>query len=408
MAEQEQPRSAGGGRAARGPGQTGKPRDARAARLINRLGYLQPPGRQRSGPSVRPGKALTSGGWERVGQFTYRRQVRRPQPPAAGGPRLSPYLVPRGLEADKLLVFDTETTGLSAGAGSFIFLMGTGWLEGDTACYEQIFATDFPGEPEFLNLVESRLNKAGLLVSYNGKGFDSHVLRTRFALNGRECRLGEQLDLLYWARRLWKRRLGDCSLGSIERNVLGVGRSHDIPGFEIPAVYLNYLRRGEEERLERVFEHNLQDLDSLFRLLFVINDILVSERSPVEADQAALGSYLVERMDSRGAARLEGAFNGGDIKAGRVLSIYYKRRGLWREAAAVWKRMAMETRSLFAVVELAKYHEHRRHDFEAALAWVEKALAWKLPLERSERQELARRKRRLRNKLEKGIRDGNN
>lgn len=384
------------------------PPSSRSARLKSRLGYLATPAAGVPAPACARGGILSKGGWERVGEHTYLRRVRRRAPGAGKAASiLSPYLVPPGLGAEKLLVFDTETTGLSGGAGSFIFLLGTGWLEGGTVCYEQIFLADFPGEPEFLERAAERLGGAGLLVSYNGKSFDSQVLRTRFAMNRLECPLGCQLDLLYWARRLWKRLLGDCSLGNIERKILGVRRGEDIPGFEIPGVYLDYLRRGEEGRLGLVFEHNLQDLDSLFRLFFLTNEILISERSPVHADQTALGSYLVARMDNRGVARLKRSFREGDPRAGHALSLYYKRRQRWREAAAVWMRMAGEDACFFAAVELAKYYEHRRRQPEAALEWVEKLLAWNLPLEREQRRELEKRKQRLKLKIEKALRNGN-
>jgi uncharacterized protein YprB with RNaseH-like and TPR domain len=386
-----------------------RPRPSSFPRLKNRLGYLQPFGTVQKPSALPPVKSPGGAGWEQVGEHTFRRLVRRAKIPGAAGvpAELSQHLVPPGLGAEKLMVFDTETTGLSAGAGTFIFLMGTGWLEADAVCYEQIFAADFPGEPEFLDLVAGRLSGSGLLVSYNGKGFDSHVLRTRFALNSRECRLGEQLDLLYWARRLWKRPLGDCSLGNIERRVLGVRRREDIPGFEIPGVYLDFLRSGEEGRLRLVFEHNLQDLDSLFRLFFLCNEILVSERSPVPADQTALGSYLVKRMDDRGVLRLEMSFRSGDMRAAQILSLFYKRRQRWREAVAVWRKMAAQAQSLFAVVELAKYYEHRRREPGAALEWVKTGLAWKAPLESKERCELEKRKRRLQLRLEKSLKNGN-
>jgi uncharacterized protein YprB with RNaseH-like and TPR domain len=384
------------------------PGDPGTSRLKKRLGYLQP-ARPAGGAAGRDaGKPPPGGGWERVGEYTWRRQVRKRLPASAGCEAgFSPYLVPPGTEADRLMVYDTETTGLSGGAGSLIFLMGTGWLEKEEVCYEQIFLADFPGERQFLQLVEERLSRADLLVSYNGKGFDSHLLRTRFALAGSEFVVGKQLDLLYWARRLWKRLLGDCSLGNIERRVLGVRRGPDIPGYEIPGVYLNNLRSNEEQRLRLVFDHNIQDLDSLFRLLFICNQILTSRESPVKADQTALGSYLVARMDSRGAARLESGFREGDQRAGRVLSLFYKRRQRWDEAAAVWEKMTAESRSLFAAVELAKYYEHRRKEPVTALHYVETALRWNLPVIPGERRELEKRKRRLQQKLERSLKNGN-
>ena len=52
---------------------------------------------------------------------------------------------------------------------------------------------------------------------------------------------------------------------------------------------------------------------------------------------------------------------------------------------------------LFALVELAKWHEHRRRDFARALALTERAGAGRLSPE--ERADLVRRRERLERKL---------
>ena len=88
----------------------------------------------------------------------------------------------------------------------------------------------------------------------------------------------------------------------------------------------------------------------------------------------------------------------GDAEAGLHLGLHHKRRGTWDEAVEVWERLAAEARSLAAVVELAKYLEHRRRDPAAALARVEEALSWGLPLGARERAELAKRRQRLERK----------
>jgi len=61
--------------------------------------------------------------------------------------------------------------------------------------------------------------------------------------------------------------------------------------------------------------------------------------------------------------------------------------------------MALERRSLFAAVELAKYFEHRERDAALALEWVQTILSWRLPLDRRIRGELNHRRRRLMKKL---------
>jgi uncharacterized protein YprB with RNaseH-like and TPR domain len=362
-------------------------------------------------------------GWEQAGRYTLRRQLLFPGSLAEIG--ISEHLLPAGYTPVDLLFFDTETTGLSGGVGNSIFLMGMAWIEGENLAVEQLFLMDFPGEVEFLSLLAERIRRHRVFVSYNGRAFDAHVLRTRFLLNRLSFELERQTDLLYWSRRLWRRVLPDCSLGTIEREILGIRRELDVPGFEVPGIYLDFLRSGRPGRLDAVLEHNLQDVRTLAELLAAINTILCSRdrtawlakpgaREPgasaagdrpgaagasPQADRTALGSFFLSRDESWGVELLKESFSAGDEGAGRALSLYYKREGSWAEAVDLWKQMALKRRSLFAAIELAKYFEHRERDVELALEWVQTVLAWPLPLQRRVRGELNHRRRRLMQKL---------
>lgn len=53
------------------------------------------------------------------------------------------------------------------------------------------------------------------------------------------------LDLLHAARRVYKLRLGRCSLTALEGAVLGKTRDDDLPGAQVPARYFEYLKTGE-------------------------------------------------------------------------------------------------------------------------------------------------------------------
>ncbi|MBN1835778.1 MAG: ribonuclease H-like domain-containing protein [Spirochaetales bacterium] len=393
---------------ATGPVRSGDPGPGAGA-LARRLRYLggferadpgeggapAGPAGARSRRGGRPPVARALSGWDRVGELTWRRLVRRENP--LEGEPLSEFLLPPGYRAEDLLFFDTETTGLSGGAGNYVFLFGSARLEGRELVSEQLFLGDFPGEPEFLEALAERLRQHRLFLSYNGRAFDAPLLKSRFVLNRMEFELERQEDLLFWARRLWRRWLPNCSLGSVEREILGIERPEDVPGWEVPGIYLSYLATGEETRLPLVMEHNLQDVLSLVRLYGHLNGLLGCERLPAGADGAALGSYLLRLGQRRGASVLRESFSAGDQRAGRALSLHYKRLGEWERAASLWEGMVGE-RSLFAAVELAKYHEHRRRDPRTALRWVGAAEAWGLPLSREERTALAHRRRRLERK----------
>jgi uncharacterized protein len=82
-----------------------------------------------------------------------------------------------------------------------------------------------------------------------------------------------------------------------------------------------------------------------------------------------------------------------------ALALFHKRRREWDRAAELWEQLLTTNRSLVAAVELAKYHEHRKRQFQSALLLVETALSWNLPLDLRSRREIARRRERLLRKL---------
>ena len=45
------------------------------------------------------------------------------------------------------------------------------------------------------------------------------------------------VDLLYWARRIWSRRLRQCNLSTLESRILGLTRVGDLHGREAPGRY---------------------------------------------------------------------------------------------------------------------------------------------------------------------------
>ena len=387
--------------------------------LTNRLSILKQIQRKEgsaSGGEGSPHQNSNAGlsGWDRLGDFLYRRREY-----IAGSTDLP--LAGRSFKAfsnhAKLLFYDTQTTGLSSGTGTFIFLLGMAWVEGNAQAkagidshggsgeqqssgivLEQVFAADYPGEPEFLNYIDERFKESDLFVSFNGKSYDSHLLKTRFLMNGMNFEPGEQYDLLHISRRLWGRLINSCSLTNIEEKILGIYRTDDLPGYEVPERYFSFLRTGNAGLLTDVFRHNRQDVMSMVFLLNVIERILSGESRDIEFDYTSLGAYLLKDEDPQrsalGEKHLNRGFEEGDARAGRFLSLMHKRNGRWERAVEIWHKMA-ETKSLFAVTELAKYYEHKKRDYDRALMFVNKCLSWNIPLSTSDRYEIFRRKNRL-------------
>jgi hypothetical protein len=166
--------------------------------------------------------------------------------------------------------FDTETTGLSTGAGTVIFLAGVARLEGGRIEVRQYLLPDYPHETALLRALAADLAVAPRLVTYNGRGFDLPMLAARLTFHGlfrEQALLPERHDdLLPDARRLFRRPLGGARLADVEAGVLGVRRESDCPGSEVPVRYFGYLRGGSPDILAEVLDHNFQDVVSLVRL----------------------------------------------------------------------------------------------------------------------------------------------
>jgi uncharacterized protein YprB with RNaseH-like and TPR domain len=287
-------------------------------------------------------------------------------------------------EGRRLLYLDTETTGLAGGTGTYAFLVGVGFFDGDHFEVRQLFMRDLDEEPALLTHLEEIFQRFDGFVTYNGSGFDLPLLETRFVL-GRRRFPGTvfHVDLLGPARRLWSDRLADCRLGTVEQHALRFTRDDDMPGALIPTVYFEYLRRKRPDELPRVFEHNRHDILSLAALTGWVADAVV--RAPVPDFEpealAGLGRLLEPSEPERSLACYRMALDSGlptPFRERLLLRLAQgeKRRARWDEARALWEAAARGPRDFDPRPweEIAKVHEHRRRDLPAARRVVEEAL----------------------------------
>jgi len=167
-----------------------------------------------------------------------------------------------------LVCLDTETTGLATAAGTMAFLVGLGWWESDRFRQAQLLLPDQPDEPALLELLEAHIPRNAWLVTYNGRGFDWPLLVARYRMARRDPPIhAGHLDLLPFVRRVFKHRMADARLRTVESELLGVIRHEDVDGWEIPGRYLDFLRSGSAGPLLEVVRHNREDVRSLARLL---------------------------------------------------------------------------------------------------------------------------------------------
>ena len=283
------------------------------------------------------------------------------------------------------LFLDTETSGMAGGTGTYAFLVGVGRYNGDAFELAQFFMRDPSEEPAMLEALLEFLAPARSLVTFNGKAFDAPLLNTRYALHSIPSPIKDiaHLDLLPLARRLWRDRLPSRALKYLEENILGLPRTaEEVPGYEIPWLYFDYLRTGDATPLKGVFYHNAMDVVAMAALLSHVAAIFHDPYSgTVEhgLDFIALGKFYEDLRQWDKAARL---FEHGlthelteaDFGAAvERLSHLQKRRGDLEEAIRLWEQAATQGH-IYAHVELAKYHEHRQRDYAVALAWTEAAL----------------------------------
>jgi len=311
------------------------------------------------------------------------------------------------------LFLDTETTGLSGGTGTMAFLIGLGWFEDGAFHIRQIFARDFSEERAALFYLTEIAAQKNFLVTFNGKAFDVNLLSTRFIMNRLKSDLVNlpHLDLLHPSRRILGHRLENSRLGTLEVEVLGVFREGDIPGWEIPQRYFDWLKQRDGRLLEAIFEHNKLDVISMATLTAHLTEILCAKQEVQNShadDYLAAARLLFKRRDTERAGKILEVFDEQQTDAQlsviskKELSFLYKRTGRWEQATQIWQGLLEITPADFsAVSEMAKWLEHHARDYHAAKILVESALSQNNGFSPDEKESLAHRLKRLKAKREK-------
>jgi uncharacterized protein len=314
---------------------------------------------------------------------------------------------------DQYLFVDTETTSLSGGTGTYVFLIGAAKYDKKGIHFAQFFLQDPSNELCQLAALDEFSANTKVVVSYNGKSFDLPRIRNRYLFHGWPTPFQNifHIDLLHIVRRLWKNQLPTCSLGDIEYNVLGIQRaSHDIPGWQVSEKFFEYLQNGNPEPLESVFYHNEVDVLSLVTLLSYITDRLsnpLSDSYRNRKDLVSIGCYLsvLNRKDLavevlRKALENKSISTNLFLQGLKSLALIFKRDNDTDSAIPLWKRCA-ELDDISAKIELAKYYEHKVSDYQEAIHWTLSAQSsskLSSELTKQYRIELEHRLRRLKNK----------
>lgn len=315
---------------------------------------------------------------------------------------------PGRIDRADLLFLDTETTGLG-GTGTVPFLVGVASVDQNGIEIRQYLVPDYPDEAAMLEAVLQELTADRVLVTYNGAAFDIPLLRDRFIINrvAREITPAGHLDLLHPTRRLFKRRLKDCALTNIERELFGLFRENDVPGYLIPSIYFDWLSSEETGQLQAVLEHNRMDILSLYFLAAKISRVFMTDGEVLKEgdDLYSLSRVYRRRSHYDKAVRLCERIEEESKAVAQDVLLFHaqtlKKVADWARAVRAWESLAImdSKEGYWANIELAKYFEHREADLTRALVHARRASVI-CPYSRSEKDRLQARISRLSSKLE--------
>jgi uncharacterized protein YprB with RNaseH-like and TPR domain len=308
----------------------------------------------------------------------------------------------------KLLFFDTETTGISGGTGTIPFMLGFGYFEQEAFKVKIFILEDLNKEDLFLDHVDTFIqgNEFSATVTYNGKGFDFPLMETRYILQRKRFPLLKipHLDFLYPARMLWKHTYPSRKLGYLGDVLLGISRDDDIDGSQIPMLYFDYLRNRSFSLMQQVVEHNALDLVGLAGLLLLGLKYLEDVSFTQDEGEVLGTANLHERSGHfETAEKLYKTLKKFAVreevieKTDKRLSVFLKRKKLYREAVELWEMMSKRSDAQ-AVRELSVHFEHREKNYFKALEVVNQGMDV-LDLTDNQRDDFKKRVKRLNKKI---------
>ncbi|CAG9622601.1 ribonuclease H-like domain-containing protein [Sutcliffiella rhizosphaerae] len=283
----------------------------------------------------------------------------------------------KGHQVTDLFFFDTETTGLSGGVGTTIFLLGYARVFSDKVVIRQHL---LPSPGNEIALYQSFLEEVNYstLVTYNGKAFDWPQVKTRHTL------IREQVpklpafghfDLLHAARRLWKNKMESVRLANVEKEILKIERKDDIPGFLAPMIYFDFVKTHEMQGIKGVMKHNELDVLTLITLYIHLSKLLLSQEMGMNKEEVfEIGRwYDVLGQKEAATSRYKNIVE-NSWQASYKLGLLKKKEKNYEEAKKwfIHSFYLQDNMSKEMVgIELAKIFEHQEKDCLTALKYAE-------------------------------------
>ena len=283
--------------------------------------------------------------------------------------------IPGHISPEHILFLDTETTGLSRGAGTVAFLVGVGVIRNGELIVRQYLMRDYDEEGFVLRHVQRDLDDCDVLVTYNGRAFDMPLLASRFIMQRMHVDTDiPHADLLHTARRVWKLRLRNCSLSYLEELIFHglIFRASEVL-ITLASVAVMY-----PSLLEDILQHNAQDIYSLARLLYTLSDL---HQEPMHAEHLQDIFSLGRIFDRRGRPETaRTCYRAADAGSMSAMSRLYLAANLRRacqpeEAAKIYRKMiASGQGGAQPYIALCKILEHQLNDIPSALDTAKRGL----------------------------------
>ena len=175
------------------------------------------------------------------------------------------------VDVEHLRFMDIETLGLK---NVPIILIGIAYIENNKLISKQYLQRHGHEESSIIEAYISNLEDDSVDVTYNGARFDIPFVKNRADYFGIKYDKHLHYDLLYFARKLYRERLENCRLQTVESYICGFERFNDVPGQFIPEYYKTYVDSQNIGPLVPIIRHNRLDIISLVDIFMrIYNDI---------------------------------------------------------------------------------------------------------------------------------------
>lgn len=202
---------------------------------------------------------------------------------------------PGEFSRDKLLFYDIETTGLTAGRDA-VYLVGFVFADGEMWEYMGLFAESPEEESDVLSRFAEIRSRYSVFVSFNGSSFDSKFLKKRCEKYGISLsNNGPELDLL----REFKDLKSLLSLPAMKQKNLEsfLGSDRTFPeGREGIRLYKAYLLDHDPIKFQMLTGHNEEDLSGLIMITQMASYLQLYRGMyrTVSAELAASGELVIQ------------------------------------------------------------------------------------------------------------------